>query len=191
MVNNSVLTLSANETKLVKILWGVLSASKRVKDANEAWLAEACLSPTPWGMFFSFGYYVEFFLIVPCRVEMFNLRKMKSDDGTDSGSTVPSTTSASATVGVAGSTTKKHPSAREEAVPKAVATYKVPRGFESGLEEMGRVNYEFGYRVVLERLRGKHLEIAIEQDPFAECLEDTNVEMDLNQPFDDSIPSEK
>ncbi|RWV81474.1 hypothetical protein GW17_00057103 [Ensete ventricosum] len=191
MVNNSVLTLSANETKLVKILSGVLSASERVKDTNEAWLAEACLNPTPWGMFFSFAYYVEFFLIVPCCVEMFNLRKMKSDDGTDNRSTVPSTTSASVTVGVAGSTTKKHPSAREEVVPKAVVAYKVSRGFESGLEEMGRVNYEFGYRVVLEWLRGKHLEIAIEHDPFVECPEDTNVEMDLNQPFDDNTPSEK
>ncbi|RRT74791.1 hypothetical protein B296_00022001 [Ensete ventricosum] len=46
--------------------------------------------------------------------------------------------------------------------PKAVAAYKASRGFESGLEKMGRVSYEFGYRVVLERLRGKHTEIAIE-----------------------------
>ncbi|RWV79453.1 hypothetical protein GW17_00059417 [Ensete ventricosum] len=33
---------------------------------------------------------------------------------------------------------------------KAVATYKGSRGFESGLEKMRRVNYEFGYRVALE-----------------------------------------
>ncbi|RRT63126.1 hypothetical protein B296_00000879 [Ensete ventricosum] len=33
---------------------------------------------------------------------------------------------------------------------KAVATYKGSRGFESGLEKMRRVSYEFGYRVVLE-----------------------------------------
>ncbi|RRT49757.1 hypothetical protein B296_00036525 [Ensete ventricosum] len=67
----------------------------------------------------------------------------------------------------------------------------IPRRFESSLEKMGRVSYEFGYRVALERLRGKHLEIMIELDPFAECSEDTNVEMDLDQPFDDGTPFEK
>ncbi|RRT51758.1 hypothetical protein B296_00049607, partial [Ensete ventricosum] len=66
----------------------------------------------------------------------------------------------------------------------------IPR-VESGHEKMGRVNYEFGYRVALERLRGKHPEITIERDPFIECLEDANVEMDLDQPFNDGIPSEK
>ncbi|RZR77190.1 hypothetical protein BHM03_00002201 [Ensete ventricosum] len=75
--------------------------------------------------------------------------------------------------------------------PKAVAAYKASRGFESGLKKMRRVSYEFGYRVALERLRGKHIEIAIEQDPFAECPDDANVEMDLNQPFDNSTPSKK
>ncbi|RZR79424.1 hypothetical protein BHM03_00005146 [Ensete ventricosum] len=50
---------------------------------------------------------------------------------------------------------------------KAVATYKGSRGFESGLEKMRRVNYEFG------------------------VPEDANVEMDLDQPFDDGTPSEK
>ncbi|RRT82776.1 hypothetical protein B296_00000096 [Ensete ventricosum] len=74
---------------------------------------------------------------------------------------------------------------------KAMVTYKASRGFESILEKMGRVSYEFGCRVALERLRGKHPDITIEQDPFAECSEDANVEMDLNQPFDNGITSEK
>ncbi|RZS15381.1 hypothetical protein BHM03_00047219 [Ensete ventricosum] len=74
---------------------------------------------------------------------------------------------------------------------KAIATYKASRGFESGLEKMGRVSYEFGYRVALERLQGKHPDIMIELDPFPECSEDANVEMDLDQPFDDGTPSEK
>ncbi|RRT84867.1 hypothetical protein B296_00002241 [Ensete ventricosum] len=39
---------------------------------------------------------------------------------------------------------------------KAMVAYKASRGFESGLEKMGRVSYEFGYRVALERLWGKH-----------------------------------
>ncbi|RWV83163.1 hypothetical protein GW17_00055269, partial [Ensete ventricosum] len=64
--------------------------------------------------------------------------------------------------------------------PKAVAAYKASLGFESGLEKMGRFIYKFGYRVALERLRGKHPEIAIEQDPFVECPYDVNVEIDLN-----------
>ncbi|RWW69933.1 hypothetical protein BHE74_00022434 [Ensete ventricosum] len=52
---------------------------------------------------------------------------------------------------------------------KAIATYKASRGFESGLEKMGRVSYEFRYRVALERLRGKHPYVMIEVDPFTEC----------------------
>ncbi|RRT35813.1 hypothetical protein B296_00058775 [Ensete ventricosum] len=55
---------------------------------------------------------------------------------------------------------------------KAVAAYKASQG----------------YRVALKRLRGKHHDITIEQDPFAECSEDANVEMDLDQPFDDGTP---
>ncbi|RWW33478.1 hypothetical protein GW17_00001821 [Ensete ventricosum] len=74
---------------------------------------------------------------------------------------------------------------------KVVAAYKATRGFESGLEKMGRVNYKFGYRVTLEQLREKHSDIMIELDPFAECFEDANVEMDLDQPFYDDTPSEK
>ncbi|RZR87470.1 hypothetical protein BHM03_00014910 [Ensete ventricosum] len=64
--------------------------------------------------------------------------------------------------------------------PKAVAAHKASRGFESGLEKMGRVSYEFGYRVALKWLREKHSKIAIEQDLFAECPDEANVEMDLN-----------
>ncbi|RZR80318.1 hypothetical protein BHM03_00006316 [Ensete ventricosum] len=74
---------------------------------------------------------------------------------------------------------------------KAVAAYKASRGFKSGLEKMGRVSYEFEYLVALERLQGKHPDIMIELDPFAECSEDANIEMDLDQPFDDGTPFEK
>ncbi|RWW82848.1 hypothetical protein BHE74_00008669 [Ensete ventricosum] len=52
--------------------------------------------------------------------------------------------------------------------------------FESSLEKMGRVNYEFGYQVALKRLWEKHPNIIIERDPFVECSEDANVEMDLD-----------
>ncbi|RZR77135.1 hypothetical protein BHM03_00002124, partial [Ensete ventricosum] len=74
---------------------------------------------------------------------------------------------------------------------KSVAAYKGSRGFESCLKKIWRVSYEFGYRVALEQLRGKHPDIMIKVDPFAKCPEDANVEMDLDQPFDDGTPSEK
>ncbi|RWW12291.1 hypothetical protein GW17_00024051 [Ensete ventricosum] len=79
---------------------------------------------------------------------------------------------------------------REFEQEKVVAAYKASRGFESGLEKMGKVSYEFGYRVVLEQLRGKHPDVMIELDPFAKCPEDANIKMDLDQPFDDGTPSE-
>ncbi|RRT66609.1 hypothetical protein B296_00009515 [Ensete ventricosum] len=74
---------------------------------------------------------------------------------------------------------------------RAVSSYKASRGFESSLEKMGRVSYEFGYRVAFERLRGKHSDIIIELDHYVECPEDANVKMDLDQPFNDGTPLEK
>ncbi|RWV81235.1 hypothetical protein GW17_00057366 [Ensete ventricosum] len=64
--------------------------------------------------------------------------------------------------------------------PKVVVAYKASRGFESGLEKMERVSYEFRYRMTLKQLRGTHPEITIERDPYSECFEDANVEMDLD-----------
>ncbi|RZR88177.1 hypothetical protein BHM03_00015714 [Ensete ventricosum] len=57
------------------------------------------------------------------------------------------------------------------------------RGFESGLEKMGQISYEFKYRVALEWLGKRHPEVEVENDPFAKCLEDDNVKIDLCQPF--------
>ncbi|RRT55104.1 hypothetical protein B296_00048712 [Ensete ventricosum] len=75
--------------------------------------------------------------------------------------------------------------------PKAMASYKASRGFESSLEKMGKISYEFGYQMALELLRAKYPEAEVEQDPFDECPEDGNVKMDLCHPFDDNTPSEK
>ncbi|RWW11619.1 hypothetical protein GW17_00024762 [Ensete ventricosum] len=85
-VNNSGPMLLANETELVEILRGIFYASRGVKDMNEAWLAEAGLSQPP-----------EF------------------DGGANSGSTVPSTTSAFGPIDVAGSMVEKRPSTSEGA----------------------------------------------------------------------------
>ncbi|RWW73861.1 hypothetical protein BHE74_00018223 [Ensete ventricosum] len=48
-VDNLVSTLLTDEIELVEVLRGIMSASKGVKDINEAWLAEASLSPAPRG----------------------------------------------------------------------------------------------------------------------------------------------
>ncbi|RRT80329.1 hypothetical protein B296_00013482 [Ensete ventricosum] len=90
MVSSSIPVLSVDETELVEILRGILSISRGVKDMNEAWLAEAGLSPT-------LG-------------EIFNLGKMKSDDGAGSGSATSSVANEHA-VGDAGvSMAEKRPS---------------------------------------------------------------------------------
>ncbi|RWW67201.1 hypothetical protein BHE74_00025371 [Ensete ventricosum] len=93
-VNNSMPALSADETELVEILRGILSASRGLDGArnDRARLEGDILSLSEVALFL------------------------------------------------------------EAESLKAVATYKVSRGFESGLEKMGRVSYEFGYRVALERL---------------------------------------
>ncbi|RZS03491.1 hypothetical protein BHM03_00033681 [Ensete ventricosum] len=65
----------------------------RVKDMNEAWLAEAGLSPTTR--------------------EIFNLRKMKSSDGMGRGSVAPSAIDASASTVAADSMVEKYPDVDE------------------------------------------------------------------------------
>ncbi|RWV77579.1 hypothetical protein GW17_00061566 [Ensete ventricosum] len=40
--------------------------------------------------------------------------------------------------------------------PKDVAAYKASRGFESSLEKMGCISYEFRYRVALEHFWGEY-----------------------------------
>ncbi|RRT53719.1 hypothetical protein B296_00048569, partial [Ensete ventricosum] len=109
-VNSSVPVLSANETELVEIFWGILSIS-RVKDMNEAWLAEAGLSLAPRVCFFPFLYQARVFhnRTFYC-AEMFNLSKMKSDDGAGSGSVAPSAASTPAAGDVGASTIEKRPS---------------------------------------------------------------------------------
>ncbi|RWW88877.1 hypothetical protein BHE74_00002231 [Ensete ventricosum] len=66
---------------------------------------------------------------------------------------------------------------------KAIADYKKSRGFESGLEKMGQVTYEFEYQVALERFQAKYPDSSVEEDPFAKRPEDANVRMEASQPF--------
>ncbi|RZR99131.1 hypothetical protein BHM03_00028618 [Ensete ventricosum] len=61
-------------------------------------------------------------------------------------------------------------------------------GFEMGLVRMGRVSLEYEYQLALARLRARHAGVEIELDPFASLLEDDDVSMADEQPFDDSLP---
>ncbi|RWV93923.1 hypothetical protein GW17_00043585 [Ensete ventricosum] len=49
----------------------------------------------------------------------------------------------------------------------SIADYKASRGFQSGLEKMGQVTYDFGYWVALERFWAKYPNSSVGEDPFA------------------------
>ncbi|RRT66832.1 hypothetical protein B296_00028521 [Ensete ventricosum] len=43
-------------------------------------------------------------------------------------------------------------------------------------------------KVEVNRLKVKYLDLCVEEDPFVDRSEDTNVQMESNQPFDDIVP---
>ncbi|RWW02594.1 hypothetical protein GW17_00034311 [Ensete ventricosum] len=89
---------------------GILSVSKGVKDMNEAWLGEVGLSPLGVCLL-PFLYRARVFLNHTfCCAEMFNLGKIKSDNGAGSGLAAPSAASALATGDAGASTAEKRPS---------------------------------------------------------------------------------
>ncbi|RRT31213.1 hypothetical protein B296_00051673 [Ensete ventricosum] len=87
-------------------------------------------------------------------------------------------------------TVKDLESARAELPWHAVARYKGSLGFKEGLKQMGRVTYEYGYRVALARFRARYPDANVEEDPFTIHPEDDLVPMERQQDFDDSTPSE-
>ncbi|RZS13390.1 hypothetical protein BHM03_00044955, partial [Ensete ventricosum] len=80
--------------------------------------------------------------------------------------------------------------ARAELPVTAVAEYKGSLGFKEGLKRMGRVTYEYGYRVARARFRARHPDADVEEDPFTIYPEDDSVPMERQQDFDDSAPPE-
>ncbi|RRT31233.1 hypothetical protein B296_00057809 [Ensete ventricosum] len=78
--------------------------------------------------------------------------------------------------------------ARAELPITAVAEYKESLGFKEGLKRMGRVTYEYGYRVALARFRAQHPDAHVEENPFTIYPEDDSVPMERQQDFDDSTP---
>ncbi|RWW44647.1 hypothetical protein BHE74_00049581, partial [Ensete ventricosum] len=78
--------------------------------------------------------------------------------------------------------------ARTELPRQAIVQYKESAGFKEGLNRMGRVTYEYGYRVVLARFHARHPDSEVEEDPFTIHPEDDLVPMERQQAFDDSDP---
>ncbi|RWV91763.1 hypothetical protein GW17_00045928 [Ensete ventricosum] len=81
-------------------------------------------------------------------------------------------------------------SARAELPRQSVVQYKESLGFKEGLKRMGRVTYEYGYRVALACFRARHPDAEVEEDPFTIHPEDNLVPMERQQAFDDSVPPE-
>ncbi|RRT32566.1 hypothetical protein B296_00044035, partial [Ensete ventricosum] len=81
-------------------------------------------------------------------------------------------------------------STRAELPRQSVVQYKESLGFKEGLKRMGRVTYEYGYRVALARFHAQHPDAEVEEDPFTIHPEDDLVPMERQQIFDDSVPPE-
>ncbi|RWW54482.1 hypothetical protein BHE74_00038931 [Ensete ventricosum] len=79
--------------------------------------------------------------------------------------------------------------ARVELPRQAVDRYKEPVSFKEGLKRMGRVTYEYRYRVALARFHALHPDSKVEEDPFTIHPEDDLVP-ERQQAFDDSDPPE-
>ncbi|RWW57026.1 hypothetical protein BHE74_00036221 [Ensete ventricosum] len=69
-------------------------------------------------------------------------------------------------------------SARAELPRQTVDDYKESAGFKEGLKRMGRVTYEYGYRVALACFRSLHPDSEVEEDPFTVRPEDDLVLME-------------
>ncbi|RZS27502.1 hypothetical protein BHM03_00060981 [Ensete ventricosum] len=76
-------------------------------------------------------------------------------------------------------------SARAELPRQSVIQYKESFDFKEGLKRMGRVTYEYGYRVALARFHARHPEAEVEEDPFTIHPENDLVPMERQQAFDD------
>ncbi|RZS19173.1 hypothetical protein BHM03_00051529 [Ensete ventricosum] len=81
-------------------------------------------------------------------------------------------------------------SARAELPRQLVIQYKESLGFKEGQKRMGRVTYEYAYRVPLARFRARHPDADVEEDPFTIHPENDLVPMERQQDFDDSVPPE-
>ncbi|RZR78178.1 hypothetical protein BHM03_00003448 [Ensete ventricosum] len=86
---------------------------------------------------------------------------------------------------------RENESLKAELPGKSIADYKQSVGFGWGLQRMGQVSYEYGYRVALARFQAWYPDLEVDNDPFTERPEDGSVPMKTHQEFDDSIPPEE
>ena len=70
-------------------------------------------------------------------------------------------------------------------VEEAIVGYKASPGFEHGLVRLGRVMYEYGYRVACAHFRAKYPNLELESDLFVDNPMDQDIDMPANIPFDD------
>ncbi|RRT68807.1 hypothetical protein B296_00026325 [Ensete ventricosum] len=71
--------------------------------------------------------------------------------------------------------------ARAELPRQSVDRYKESIEFKEGLKRMGRVTYEYGYRVALAHFHALHPDSKVEEDPFTIHPEDDLVPMERQQ----------
>ncbi|RRT31994.1 hypothetical protein B296_00055016 [Ensete ventricosum] len=81
-------------------------------------------------------------------------------------------------------------SARAELPRQSVVQYKESLGFKEGLNMMGGVTYEYGYRVALARFGARHPDADVKEDQFIIHPEDDLMPMERQHDFDDSVPPE-
>ncbi|RZS03617.1 hypothetical protein BHM03_00033810 [Ensete ventricosum] len=81
-------------------------------------------------------------------------------------------------------------SARAKLPRQLVVQYMESLSFKEGLKRIGRVMYEYGYRVALARFRARHPDAEVEEHSFTIHPEDDLVSMERQQAFDDSVPPE-
>ncbi|RZS27812.1 hypothetical protein BHM03_00061337 [Ensete ventricosum] len=68
-------------------------------------------------------------------------------------------------------------SARAKLPRQTIVEYKESLEFKEGLKRMGRVTYEYRYRVALARLHTRYPDAEVEEDPFTIHPEDDLVPM--------------
>ncbi|RRT57192.1 hypothetical protein B296_00037638 [Ensete ventricosum] len=78
----------------------------------------------------------------------------------------------------------------QAAPAKAIIEYKYSPRFKMGLQRTGLVSYEYDYQVALARFGANYPDLLIEEDPFTNPPKDENILMEVEQPFDDSLPPE-
>ncbi|RWW66062.1 hypothetical protein BHE74_00026588 [Ensete ventricosum] len=74
---------------------------------------------------------------------------------------------------------------------KSIANNKQSIEFKWGLQRMGQVFYEYGYRVALARFHDRYPDLEVDNDPFTEKPEDNLVPMETRQEYDVFIPPEE